>query len=321
MTGGVPPCRLQLLRLPLLLVLGRIGVGQFNGSLGRLLADSCALCIASVSKRRHRGLRARGTWRCCDNGRWHRWSDGHGPRGLVGRRHGDHGRRRDRRGRLVTGPISAQGHLRRGRFGRGVCPWIGFCPPIGLRHDRCCSPLRGPRTGRGWRRRRPTGNRLLDPRLLHRLRDRRDRRPRGCDLRGMQYDAQVGDLDPSILPEEAEARKPKSLATEGQPQQQSVDQQREQQRRRQSPALTNHALAVGASLERATQACSAVAARDTAAGAVQDNIMSCAPLELTAHRSRPCQSTSETFVNRIRSIVTSTPVRLGGNARSAVLLS
>ncbi len=261
MTGGVPPCRLQLLRLPLLLVLGRIGFDQFNGSLRRLLVDSCARCIASVSKRRDRGLRARGAWRCRDNGRWHRWSGGHDPRGLVGRRHGDHGRRRDRRGRLVTGPISAQRYLRRGRTGRRVCRWIGLCPLIGLRHDRCCSPLRGRRTGRGWRRRRPAGNRLLDPSLLHRLRDRRDRRPRCCDLRRIQYDAQIGDLDPSILPEEADARKPKSLATEGQPQEQRVDQQREQQRIRQSPALRDHALALGASPERATQACSAVAAR------------------------------------------------------------
>ena len=44
--------------------------------------------------------------------------------------------------------------------------------------------------------------------LLQRLRDRRDRRLRGCDLRRNDYDAQIGRLDPSILPGEAEARKP-----------------------------------------------------------------------------------------------------------------
>ena len=144
---------------------------------------------------------------------------------------------------------SAQRRLRRGRTGRGVCPWIGLCPRIGLRHDRCCSPPRGRRTGHGWRQRRPIGNRRLDPCLLQRLRDRRDRRLRGCDLRRNDYDAQIGYLDPSILPGEAEARKPKSLATEGQAQQQRVDQQREQQRMRQSPVLRAHASAVGASLE------------------------------------------------------------------------
>ena len=90
---------------------------------------------------------------------------------------------------------------------------------------------------------------MLDPCLLQRLRDRRDRRLRGCDLRRNDYDAQIGCLDPSILPGEAEARKPKSLATEGQAQQQRVNQQREQQRIRQSPVLRAHALAVGASLE------------------------------------------------------------------------
>ena len=71
---------------------------------------------------------------------------------------------------------------------------------IGLRLDRCCSPPRGRRTGHGWRQRRPTGNRLLDPCLLQRLRDRRDRRLRGCDLRRNDHDAQIGYLDPSILP-------------------------------------------------------------------------------------------------------------------------
>jgi hypothetical protein len=67
---------------------------------------------------------------------------------------------------------------------------------------------------------------------LQRLRNRRDRRCRSFDLRRNDYDAQIGYLDPSILPGEAEARKPESLATEGQAQQPRVDQQREQQRMR-----------------------------------------------------------------------------------------
>jgi hypothetical protein len=58
--------------------------------------------------------------------------------------------------------------------------------------------------------------------MLERLRDRRagwsgDRRwARG------KYNAQVGRRDPPILPEEAEAREPKSLTVESQAQQQRV---------------------------------------------------------------------------------------------------
>jgi hypothetical protein len=59
---------------------------------------------------------------------------------------------------------------------------------------------------------------------------------------------EIGYLDPSILPGESEAQKPTPLATEGQAQQQRVDQQREQQRMRQSPVLSAHALGVSASL-------------------------------------------------------------------------
>jgi hypothetical protein len=67
--------------------------------------------------------------------------------------------------------------------------------------------------------------------MLQRLGDRRDRRLRGCDMRRNKQDAQLGRLDPSISPGEPEARKPKSLATEGQAQQQRVNQQGEQQRK------------------------------------------------------------------------------------------
>jgi hypothetical protein len=57
-----------------------------------------------------------------------------------------------------------------------------------------------------------------------------------------EQDTQFGRLDPSIAPGEAEARKPKSLATEGQAQQQHVNQQGEQQRKRESPVFIAQAL-------------------------------------------------------------------------------
>jgi hypothetical protein len=68
--------------------------------------------------------------------------------------------------------------------------------------------------------------------LLQRLRDRRDRGLPGWDARRKEHDAQVGHLDPPISPGQAEARKPKTLANEGQAQQQRVNQQGEQQRNR-----------------------------------------------------------------------------------------
>ena len=89
---------------------------------------------------------------------------------------------------------------------------------------------------------RPTGNRLPD-RCLQRLLDRRTRRLRGCDLRRHEHEAQIGRLDPSLSPGEAEARKPKTLATEGQAQQQRVNQQGEQKRKSQPPAFSARELA------------------------------------------------------------------------------
>jgi len=55
-------------------------------------------------------------------------------------------------------------------------------------------------------------------------------------LRKHDFDVQIGHLDPSFLPGKAQAWKP-SPAAEDQAQQQRVNQQREQQRIRQSPAL------------------------------------------------------------------------------------
>jgi len=63
-------------------------------------------------------------------------------------------------------------------------------------------------------------------------------------------DAKIGFLDPPILPGETESRKPVQLPTKGQAQQERVDQQREQQRKRQPPAFKAHALA--ASRRRST---------------------------------------------------------------------
>ena len=61
-------------------------------------------------------------------------------------------------------------------------------------------------------------------------------------MRRNEHDAQLGHLDASFLPGEAQTWKPKFLSTEGQAQQQSVNQQREQQRRSHSPSLRAHAL-------------------------------------------------------------------------------
>ena len=79
---------------------------------------------------------------------------------------------------------------------------------------------------------------------------RRGRRLRARVLRRNDYNkVQIGFLDPSLLPGEAEARQPKSLAAEGQAQQPRMEQQRKQQPNRQSPVLKAHALAVGMALE------------------------------------------------------------------------
>jgi hypothetical protein len=57
-------------------------------------------------------------------------------------------------------------------------------------------------------------------------------------MRRNQHDAQFGRLDPSIYPGQAEARKPKPLSAESQAEQQPMNQQREQQRNRESPAFS-----------------------------------------------------------------------------------
>jgi hypothetical protein len=48
---------------------------------------------------------------------------------------------------------------------------------------------------------------------------------RSRGLRRHQHDAQFRHLDPSFTPGQADARKPESLASEGQAQEQSVNQQ------------------------------------------------------------------------------------------------
>ena len=217
------------------------------------------------------------------------------------------------RGAAVTRPIAAQ------RRCAGAAPVgasvLGLASALGLASGMIAggSPRRGRRTGHGWRQGRPARHRLLlDLCLLQRLRDRRDRRLRGCDLRRNDYDAQIGCLDPSILPREAEARKPTSLATEGQAQQQRVDQQREQQRTRESPIPRTHAWAVGQSLDpvelsRAPPSLLGHCCRRGAGWHLA--LCICRPGRPTGHDL--AQGTSETFVSRIRSIVLSTPVRLG----------
>ncbi len=68
LTGDVLPRRLHLRSLPLLVLLGEIGLQQCNDSLRRLLVDSRPRCIARIAKRRHRGLRHRDARRCRNDG-------------------------------------------------------------------------------------------------------------------------------------------------------------------------------------------------------------------------------------------------------------
>jgi len=138
--------------------------------------------------------------------------------------------------------------LRRSRVRRGVGLSTGLCSL--LRDRRRSSPprLRHPRT-HGWRRRRRTGDSSLDRCLLQRHRDQRAGWLRTPDLGRNDYNGEIGCLDSSILPGKTETGKPKSLAAEGQTQQQRVEQQRDQQRIRQSPVPGAHALSVGAALE------------------------------------------------------------------------
>ena len=171
--------------------------------------------------RRHHGLRARSA-RCCRDHIWPRGSGRHDRLGLAGRRHVDRGRLGDLRGRCVTGDSPARvdafaeaagatafrsglasafglaaGTISRARprSGAGDAGGVGARPPAtGGSIDACCV---GPATE-----------------LTAGL--------RGCDGCRNEHDAQLGHLNASFLPGEAQARKPKSLATEGQAQQQSV---------------------------------------------------------------------------------------------------
>jgi len=131
----------------------------------------------------------------------------------------------------VPGPIVAQGAMagrHRGRAGRGVCLRIEHGPRIGLRYNR-----------RRLHRWAAQGARI-GPALAHRQQAARSlplaRAPR---LRPAPERArrEIRHLGPSILPREAEARKPEPLATKGQAQQQRVAQQGEQQPKRQTPAF------------------------------------------------------------------------------------
>ena len=142
---GLDPYCLRLHPLLLRLPLGTIEFCKFVGSLRCLLIDSRPRWITSISKRRHRGLRTRGVWRCGDHRRWPRWSGRHDQCGLVGPLHGDHSLLRDRCGRRVTGPFGAQRRIRRRRTGRGV--WLGLVLGFvrGVRHDRFCRPAQSRR--------------------------------------------------------------------------------------------------------------------------------------------------------------------------------
>ena len=134
--------------------------------------------------------------------------------------------------------------------------------------------------GHEWRRH--ISHRLLDSCLLQRLCGRRDPRLRGGNLSGHDYDAQIGHLDPSILPRESEARKPMAFATEGEAKQQRVEQQREQQRIRQSPVLRAHAVAVVRPWNPRNLVVLCGRCLDSAAGAGHDGKLRCASHQLTS---------------------------------------
>lgn len=97
----------------------------------------------------------------------------------------------------------------------------------------------GDRRGRhgGWHRHRPVGNGLIDGGLLLLRHDRLDGGLCGVGSRRNDQHTQLGHLDPPLAPGEAEARKPGPLATEGQAQQQRVNQQGQQHRHGQPAAL------------------------------------------------------------------------------------
>jgi len=142
----------------------------------------------------------------------------------------------------MTGLIGAQRLPGSGRTGRRLFLGPGFGRRLGngrARH-RCLSPSR--RRRRTWGRHRPAGDRLLDRCLLRGFRDGRDRRLCRCIGCRNEHDVQIGRLDPSLLPGKTEARKPGSLTAVGQAEQHGVNQQGDQQRKRQAPALTVHAL-------------------------------------------------------------------------------
>ena len=185
-------------------------------------------------------LRARGAGRRGDDGRRHRWGGGHDPRGFVGLLHGDHGRRRGRRGRGVNGHFGAQGRFRIGYRAGGVFLWNGLRRRLGLGRDHFRRPPRWWRAGYRWRRGRPADSGRLDRCRLPGLHDRQGCRRGSRDRRRNEHHTQVGHLDKSISRGGNEARKPGFLVAESQAQQQRVNHQGEQQRTSQSPSFAAH---------------------------------------------------------------------------------
>jgi len=170
-------------------------------------------------------------------------------------------------------------------------------PWVGRRRERVSLRRRGwcRVGGRRWRWYRLTGDAPVDiglRRLPEGWRRRRRRRRRWLrDRCRGEADAQFGHLDASFLPGESQARKPDTLAAEGQAQHQRVDQQRKCQRQRQPPGCGAHGLAA----LRAPRRMHASTRR--------------------ALRRWSCQRGAETSVTLIRPIVLSTPAGLGHRQR------
>ena len=324
----------MLRHLRLHFLLGTIDPGEFNGPRPCRRVGALLQGAGVVSRRLHQRLLTRCAWHRGDIGRWRGWGGGRGQRRLLWPLQGDHVRRKDRCGRRVTGAFAAPRCNHRSRApslrlwpGRerrpGAHGWLGLG-----RNCRCRAARRRCRCS-GRCQDKPTGTGLPVRWLQQRLLDRSTFRLRTCGRRRQEQYAQIGRLDPSLAPRKAEARKPKSLATEGQAQQQRVNQKREQERESQPPAFNAHPMAprVAAPVgSRRSRQCQPRWRCPRGAGADRFRICLAVPAwtlrsvpgksrravrrtTRQAHRSFSCKRTSEALANCIRFLALSRPVR------------
>ena len=126
-----------------------------------------------------------------------------------------------------------------------------------------------------------------------------------------QADAQIGHLDPPLLPGKSQARQSNALAFESQAQQQRVEQQGEQQRERHPPALGRLACARRLDTGGSPRRCRRFRRRGRSrsrAGAVGVQRSSAIAAQTRADPLGLCRNAGETVVNCISLIVLSKPV-------------